>query len=311
MVEAKNWEEAANRFRQGLEIRPSDVVAYNLASVLVELDRLPEAVQLLKPISTSASVPEVVAAARDLLKKIGPKVGFLNVRVQGKGIGDADDLVLQIGARRLDWRRTAQPIPVRPGKVDVQLFRGDTAIARARTSVRANEATTTVTLKTSAPVRTPPPAPVARTPAPAPVVRTPPPAPVRTPPPAPTPAPKPSPVAELPPELPPRPPPAPLPEAPVSPREVAERAQPDRTPGSEQAAAADLTSDAKLPARAPSTSPSHDESVTERWWFWTAGAGLAVGAALLVALVATGNSEPPDYTEGNAGVVVGKVMPLP
>ncbi len=58
-MEAEQWEQAAKRFRQGLEIRPSDVVAYNLASALVHMGRLGEAVGLLRPLADSASVPEV------------------------------------------------------------------------------------------------------------------------------------------------------------------------------------------------------------------------------------------------------------
>jgi hypothetical protein len=96
--EEGRFEEAADRYRRVLEIRPTPQVRYNLAHALAELGRAVEPAELAHQILRDPESPERVRVeARALLDRVEPLVARLTVRLDGPREGvevtiDGDEL---------------------------------------------------------------------------------------------------------------------------------------------------------------------------------------------------------------------------
>jgi hypothetical protein len=85
------WEQAVDRFSRTMELTPSPVVAYNLASALESVGRIVEACEHLRSIERFEHVDEQLAAeARALLTTIEPRVARLVVEVESTAAIELD-----------------------------------------------------------------------------------------------------------------------------------------------------------------------------------------------------------------------------
>ncbi len=132
LADQARWPEAADRFRRSLSMRPSPVVAYNLASALVHLERLVEASELLQSVSRDESAPEEArAAARALLEEVQPRLGRLTVHLDGDPTGAA----VRLDDRVLPAEAVGVAIPADPGTRTVRVVRGEEVVAQADVQV--------------------------------------------------------------------------------------------------------------------------------------------------------------------------------
>jgi hypothetical protein len=107
-VAQEDWGNAADRFTQVHDIRPSPVVSYNLASALTHLGRLVESSQLLTQVLSDAQADEETRrAAQLLLSKIEPGIGSVTLRVYGNAEGcsfSLDDRPIDVSSGTLTER---------------------------------------------------------------------------------------------------------------------------------------------------------------------------------------------------------------
>jgi len=132
LVAGEQWEEAADHFRRSLALRPSPVVAYNLASALVRLTRLVEASELLRSVARNEEAPvQARRAAEQLLEQVEPRLGRLTVRLAG----DPRDTQLLLDERELSTEMVGVAIPVDPGTHHIAVRRGDAMVAEGQVNV--------------------------------------------------------------------------------------------------------------------------------------------------------------------------------
>jgi hypothetical protein len=116
MVDAEQWDEAEDLFRRSLELRASPVVAYNLASVLVERGRLVEASEVLRRLPRMRPVPPPVErAAASLLERVEARVGRVTIEVDGLTPAHR----VRIDRRDLNAAALGVPVPADPGTSSV------------------------------------------------------------------------------------------------------------------------------------------------------------------------------------------------
>ena len=135
-VERKEWQEAALRFQEVLLIRASNVVAYNLAFALVQLGRLVEAAELLRPIARDPAAADVGGTAKRLLSEVEPKVGTVTVRLSG----DTTDASVFVGGHTMALDRQGTPIEVDPGSIEVRIERDGVMVASRQVEVGGEQA---------------------------------------------------------------------------------------------------------------------------------------------------------------------------
>jgi hypothetical protein len=128
------WQDAADRFRRSLEIRPSAVVAYNLGSALVELGELVAASEAFERAARAPSESGVRDAARSRLAEIRPRIGALTIAVEGTL---TEDVELRIDERALPHQAVGVEVPVDPGRHVVDARRAGEVVASAETEVEA------------------------------------------------------------------------------------------------------------------------------------------------------------------------------
>lgn len=135
-VEAADWVQAEERFRRVLALRSSHVVAYNLASALVNLGRPVEAVELLRSIlrASDADVP-TRDAAQQLLLQTEPKIGTLTIRVSG----DMSGVRFALDEKPLELTAQVQTISVDPGEHTLTAHRARTPLAFERVAIGGTE----------------------------------------------------------------------------------------------------------------------------------------------------------------------------
>ncbi len=128
-VEADDWVQAEERFRRVLALRSSHVVAYNLASALLNLGHPVEAAELLRSILRAADVDAATRdAAQQLLLATEPQIGTLTIRVSGDMTGvrfALDDKPLEVSAQ-------VHTISVDPGEHSLTAHREGTPLAFER-----------------------------------------------------------------------------------------------------------------------------------------------------------------------------------
>ena len=130
--DANRWEEAADRFRRSLALRPSPVVAYNLASALVHLGELVEASELLQGVARDEAAPEPArAAAASLLEEVQPRLGRLTIHLDGYPM----EIEVRVDGRVIREEAVGVPVPADPGTAEVRVMRGREAVAEGTVEV--------------------------------------------------------------------------------------------------------------------------------------------------------------------------------
>ncbi len=169
LVEQERWQEAADRFEQVLRVKASAVVAYNLASALVKLERYVQAAELLRGLIGD---PEAAAEARNgaaqLLSEVEPHIGTVSIRLQGPD----EDVMLHLDGRELAADDGERPIEVDPGAHAIVAERDGEEVATATVHVGGTHPRSVVVQLSIAP-RAPTPAEVAASAPRAPVVTAP------------------------------------------------------------------------------------------------------------------------------------------
>lgn len=132
LADRGEWETAADRFRRSQALRPSPVVAFNLARADVQIGRLVEASELLRPITRDdGAQPRLRDAASALLTEITPRIARLRVELSG----DRRDATIAVDGRPLPDAAIGVDRPTDPGDRVITATRGDAEIASARVTL--------------------------------------------------------------------------------------------------------------------------------------------------------------------------------
>lgn len=133
LVQEERWEEAEARFRQALENHDAPAIRYNLASVLVEQNELPEAAALIASVLADETTPENIRAlATELRTHVDERAGYARVEVQG-----APDLSVALDGYTLPDR--SAEVPLAPGAHVATASRGELELARAELEIATGE----------------------------------------------------------------------------------------------------------------------------------------------------------------------------
>jgi hypothetical protein len=125
LAEHSDWQGAEDRFRRALTLRASSVIAYNLASVLVERGKLVEASELLRKVEHDDKVDATMRQSiRTLQADLADRIGRIAVIVRDK---QPTDSVLLDGNDLLD-AQLGVDIPIDPGVHRLSLEREGQAL---------------------------------------------------------------------------------------------------------------------------------------------------------------------------------------
>lgn len=120
------WQDAADRFRRSLELRPSPVVAYNLSSALVQLGGLVEASELLRGIDRDPDAQRNVReVSQALLQQITPRIALLKIEL----MGDPSSAEVRVDDRLFTQAMIGVEIPSDPGNHLIAIVRDGEEIA--------------------------------------------------------------------------------------------------------------------------------------------------------------------------------------
>lgn len=112
LSDRRQWEDAAERFRQALELRDAPAIRYNLAATLVQLGRDAEAAEELDVVLSGAETPEDLRGqAQSLLEQVEPRIGRLEVAAEGFESG----VTVSLDGEALGRERLARPLRVSAG----------------------------------------------------------------------------------------------------------------------------------------------------------------------------------------------------
>jgi hypothetical protein len=145
LYDAKHFAEALAAFRASHDVVKSPNTRLMIARSLRELGRLGEAYTEAKATLAGAErvsgrhprYRETAQAARDDLKGLEPRVGFLKVDLEK--VADAKSLSVTIGERSFDATALGDPVAVTPGKTPIvvtageKTFRRDVSVAAGST----------------------------------------------------------------------------------------------------------------------------------------------------------------------------------
>lgn len=127
MAEQGNWIDAEDRFRRALALRSSPVIAYNLASALVERGKLVEASETVRRVLADENVdPELKQSAEHLASDLQQRIAHITVDVNGSQPGDS---VLLDGNALLEAQLHIE-IPIDPGSHQLRIARADTTVSQ-------------------------------------------------------------------------------------------------------------------------------------------------------------------------------------
>jgi hypothetical protein len=119
-AELGSWTLAEDRFRRALSLRASPVLAYNLASALVEQGKLVEAFEVLSRASFDEGAgTDLQTAANGLRDKLARRIGHVTVSVVGH---EPDDRVL-LDNHVLFRAQLGTPVVADPGRHQLRLER--------------------------------------------------------------------------------------------------------------------------------------------------------------------------------------------
>ena len=150
-LDAEDLPCAAERFSRSHELRPSAVVAYNLASVLAKLGRVVHAAELLRWVRRSNANDEVKEAAAALLPQITPRIAHWVLRAEGA----SESARYFLDGRALPDQIVGVRAPVDPGEHRVEARRGDETVAEASFSVEEQGSSEVVLDVPAPPIPTP------------------------------------------------------------------------------------------------------------------------------------------------------------
>jgi tetratricopeptide (TPR) repeat protein len=132
LAEKGEWPAAEDRFRRALTLRASPVIAYNLASTLVERGKLIEASELLRKVEQDDKTDATMQRSVESLQAdLGKRIGRIRVSVLGKQLNDRVtldgnalldaqldvDIPIDPGPHRLNFTRGIQQLDVRDLKI--------------------------------------------------------------------------------------------------------------------------------------------------------------------------------------------------
>lgn len=124
-AESGNWAEAEDRFRRALALRASPVLAYNLASALVERGKLVEASEVLRRVQADDSAaPELKQDGARLQEKVTQELGHIAITVQGWQPGDH----VLLDGRSVLGAQLGVEMPIDPGSHQLRLERAGTTL---------------------------------------------------------------------------------------------------------------------------------------------------------------------------------------
>lgn len=125
LVDQERWQDAAERFRRALALRPSPVITFNLASALAKQGQVIEASELLRALVKDESTnDETRDAATQLLAEVERQIARLTIEVRGELAGHT----VSLDARPLHAAEIGVALPVDPGSHRVDGKRGELAL---------------------------------------------------------------------------------------------------------------------------------------------------------------------------------------
>jgi FimV-like protein len=130
----ERWQDAAERFRYAMSIRPAPAVKYNLAFCLAESGDVAEAAELLRSVLEDPSFAQA-EEARQLLQSVEPRIARISVTVRG----DPPRASVTLDGSPLERERLGTPIEVDPGPHVVDLRRRGEVVASGRISLSEGE----------------------------------------------------------------------------------------------------------------------------------------------------------------------------
>jgi hypothetical protein len=126
LAEQADWVRAEDRFRRALSLRASPVIAYNLASALIERGKLVEARELLLQVEHDDKAEAGMRdSARKLQTDVSGRIGRVTVSVPGIQPGDS---VMLDGNELLEAQLNVE-IPADPGAHQLRLLRAGKALS--------------------------------------------------------------------------------------------------------------------------------------------------------------------------------------
>jgi hypothetical protein len=149
LVDGGHWAEAEARFREAIALRPSPVIAYNLASTLEAQGEYVEASELLHGVLRQASLPEALRdASATKLAAILPRIAHLTIDLSGASSG----ATVALDGRPLAESERRGAVPIDPGRHEVVARSSAGGSARGEVAAREGESVTIVlTLPASTP----------------------------------------------------------------------------------------------------------------------------------------------------------------
>jgi hypothetical protein len=151
LADQSDWAGAADRFGRAYAIKPTSGIAFNYASVLVELGKLVEASELLRTVSRDAAASEELRRQADAkLAQIQPRIAYLTVELADDPGPEARVDVGEAELPRVAWGVAS---PVDPGTYTVRAVVAGVERARQSFTIAEGERRA-LTLSLSAP--TPP-----------------------------------------------------------------------------------------------------------------------------------------------------------
>jgi hypothetical protein len=114
------WSDAADRFRRALLLRDSQVIRFNLAAALLELNKVVEASELLRQVERSEGLdPTLHTQAQERLATAMQRMARLTINVEGEVQG----ALVELDGRPISDPMLGVGIPVDPGPHTVRLLR--------------------------------------------------------------------------------------------------------------------------------------------------------------------------------------------
>jgi hypothetical protein len=146
-ADRQQWNDAADRFRRAMAMRPSPVIAYNLAQTLVHINRLVEATEHLRFVLRSQDANRSVrAGARRMLDSLQPRLATLTIRVSGH----VEGAEFRLDGEEVSSAVLAVPMPADPGRRRITAHRGGAEVASMEVAL-AEGASGEATLEVPAP----------------------------------------------------------------------------------------------------------------------------------------------------------------
>jgi hypothetical protein len=113
LADRADWPGAADRFGRAYALKPTSGIAFNYASVLIELGRFVEASELLRVVTRDAAANEELRRqSEEKLQQVQPRIAYLAVHVEGEPRSQA-----RVDVDDAEWPRMAWGVasPVDPG----------------------------------------------------------------------------------------------------------------------------------------------------------------------------------------------------